>query len=152
MCQPTAIATIVLGLSATLMALPAQAQNLPPCAQIRAACEQAGFVQGAVRDGYGLQIDCIRPILQGVPQPPRATMPLPPVDPGIVAACRQRMASGPANVGRPNVASAGVPPCGPDQPPLPPRHAPNRPAEPDQAPQRQDQPGQQSPPQSEPQQ
>lgn len=149
--QPTALATIILGLSATPVALPAQAQSLPPCAEIRAACEQAGFVQGAVRDGYGLQIDCIRPILLGVPQPPRATMPLPPVDPRIVAACRQRMAGGTTSIGRPNVASAGVPPCGPDQPPLP-RRTPHQAAEPDQSPQPQDQSGPQSPAQPDPQQ
>jgi hypothetical protein len=83
--------TIAIGIAAT--SLPAHAQFSAPCAQIRAACEQAGFVQGAARDGYGLQIDCIRPIVQGIPQRPRANMPLPQIDPQLVAACRERNAN-----------------------------------------------------------
>jgi class 3 adenylate cyclase len=64
-----------------------------PCAQIRQACELAGFVQGAMRDGSGLQVDCIRPIMRGTPQPVWAPRPLPHVDPHIVEACRARNAS-----------------------------------------------------------
>jgi class 3 adenylate cyclase len=59
-----------------------------PCAQIRLACLQAGFVQGAARDGKGIQFDCIRPIMVGTPQPRRASMPLPAIDPQVVAACK----------------------------------------------------------------
>jgi hypothetical protein len=125
--------TIVIGLTS----LSAHAQPMPPCAQIRFACEQAGFVQGAVRDGYGLVIDCIRPIMQGVPQRPRAIRPLPPIDPQLVAACQERNpyfggAWGPTNayappprdfrppVGRPPLAgppSASNRISGPGQPP-----------------------------------
>src|SRR5579871_1462681 len=61
-----------------------------PCEQIVAACQSAGFVQGDVREGKGLQRDCVGPILQGSAQPPRATLPLPAIDPTIVAACKAR--------------------------------------------------------------
>lgn len=60
----------------------------PPCAQIREACLQAGFEQGGARRGTGLQVDCIRPILEGTAQPGKASRPLPQVDPRIVAACK----------------------------------------------------------------
>jgi adenylate cyclase len=63
-----------------------------PCVQIRQACEQAGFVQGAVRDGSGLQIDCILPIMRGRPQPHSANKSLPQIDPQIVEACRAKNA------------------------------------------------------------
>jgi class 3 adenylate cyclase len=61
-----------------------------PCRHIRIACEQAGFVFGALRDGSGLQVDCIRPIMRGTPQPRIASRPLPQIDPQIVEACRAR--------------------------------------------------------------
>jgi hypothetical protein len=64
-----------------------------PCVQIRMACEQAGFAYGGVREGSGLQVDCIRPIMRGIPRPPWARRPLPQVDPQIVEACRARNAS-----------------------------------------------------------
>jgi lipoprotein-anchoring transpeptidase ErfK/SrfK len=70
----------------------AVAQGQGPCQQIRAACEGAGFVQGAARDGIGLQIHCIMPIMQARPQPPNARRPLPKVDPQLVAACQGRNA------------------------------------------------------------
>jgi class 3 adenylate cyclase len=71
---------------------PAWREPKGPCIQIREACEQAGFVQGAVRDGSGLQIDCITPIMRGRPQPPTANKPLPQIDPQLVEACRARNA------------------------------------------------------------
>jgi lipoprotein-anchoring transpeptidase ErfK/SrfK len=58
------------------------------CAQIRAACEQAGFVQGAARQGVGLYAHCVAPIMQSSPQPVAARLPLPRVDPRQVADCR----------------------------------------------------------------
>jgi class 3 adenylate cyclase len=61
-----------------------------PCVQIRVACEQAGFAQGAVRTGNGIQLDCVRPIMQGTPQPRSASKPLPQIDPQIVEACKAR--------------------------------------------------------------
>jgi hypothetical protein len=59
-----------------------------PCAALRALCMQAGFVPQGARAGEGLVLDCIRPIMQGIPQPPRAAKPLPAVDPQLVEACR----------------------------------------------------------------
>jgi hypothetical protein len=59
-----------------------------PCAALRAVCMQAGFVPQGARAGEGLVVDCIRPIMQGIPQPPRAAKPLPAVDPQLVEACR----------------------------------------------------------------
>ena len=66
----------------------ADAQENAPCMQIKAACTQAGFRQGFAKDGSGLMIDCIRPIMQGVRQRPKATKPLPQVDAGLIAACK----------------------------------------------------------------
>ena len=59
-----------------------------PCAEIRAACEQAGFVQGGSQAGDRLFADCIVPILNGRPQPRRATKPLPEIDLQLVADCK----------------------------------------------------------------
>jgi hypothetical protein len=77
---------------ATLTVAPAAAQQQPPmprpCVAIRTVCLQAGFVMQGARNGDGLIVDCIRPIMQGIPQPPRATKPLPAVDPQLVEACR----------------------------------------------------------------
>ena len=64
------------------------ARDQGSCGQIAAACESAGFVRGAAREGAGLKVDCINPIMQGTPQPPRASKPLPQVDPQLVADCR----------------------------------------------------------------
>ena len=63
-----------------------------PCAQIAAACREAGFVPGAARAGNGLQVDCVQPIMQGSarlqPQPQPGTRALPTIDPKLVAACK----------------------------------------------------------------
>jgi hypothetical protein len=61
-----------------------------PCAQITAACLWAGFVPGGVRAGVGLRADCIEPILQGRRRLGPSGLPLPRIDPRIVAACRAR--------------------------------------------------------------
>jgi predicted Ser/Thr protein kinase len=61
-----------------------------PCEQIGTACEKAGFVHGNAQQGNGLSADCIVPILKGTPQRKRASIPLPQVDPQIVAACREK--------------------------------------------------------------
>ena len=77
---------------ATLAVAPAAAQQQQPmsrpCIAIRTVCQQAGFVMQGARNGDGLIVDCIRPIMMGIPQPPRATKPLPAVDPQLVEACR----------------------------------------------------------------
>jgi N-acetylglucosamine-6-sulfatase len=94
------------------------------CAQIRQACQAAGFVPGGARAGNGLQGDCLVPIVQGVPQPRRATRPLPAVDSQTVAACRAEnpgfgsSGAGRANAGAPTSAAASAAPVQPK--PLPP--------------------------------
>jgi hypothetical protein len=59
-----------------------------PCAQITAACKNAGFVQGGGGAGTGLQGDCVIPLMQGIAQPAAARIPLPQVDPHVVEACK----------------------------------------------------------------
>jgi hypothetical protein len=61
-----------------------------PCAQIRAACTQAGFVPNGAEMGVRIEVDCIQPIMAGTPQRRQATKPLPPLDPQVVAACKAR--------------------------------------------------------------
>ena len=82
------------------------AQEHAPCQQIKAACEQAGFQKGGARDGTGLQVDCIRPLMQGVPQRAKAARPLPTVDPAVVTACKEKN----AKFGEPKEAGAKQPP------------------------------------------
>jgi hypothetical protein len=75
-------------------AQPAPAQPAPnrvgPCAQITAACKQAGFVQNGAKTGVGIMVDCVRPIMVGTPQQVQGAKPLPQVDPQLVTACKQR--------------------------------------------------------------
>jgi hypothetical protein len=61
-----------------------------PCAQIRAACTQAGFVPNGANMGVGIVVDCIRSIIAGTPQRTRVTKPLPQVDPQVVVACKNQ--------------------------------------------------------------
>ncbi|HLH87841.1 MAG TPA: hypothetical protein VKX28_05230 [Xanthobacteraceae bacterium] len=106
-----------------------------PCAAIRQVCLQAGFVREGARVGDGLVVDCIRPIMLGMAQRPRATKPLPAVDPALVAACHaQNPNFGMANAQRRNTPAQapGQPPQaapgpGPDEPPQEPPAAPGQP-------------------------
>jgi hypothetical protein len=70
----------------------ASTQPVPwhPCAQIKTACTRAGFVLNGAKTGAGIMVDCIQPIIAGTPQRKRASMPLPQIDPQIVAACSER--------------------------------------------------------------
>ena len=61
-----------------------------PCARIRAACNQAGFVRNGANKGLGIMLDCIRPIMTEMPQRTQATKALPQIDPLVVAACKER--------------------------------------------------------------
>ncbi len=61
-----------------------------PCAQIAAACKQAGFVSNGAKTGVGIVVDCIRPIIAGTPQGAQGIKPLPQIDPQVVAACKQQ--------------------------------------------------------------
>jgi hypothetical protein len=76
----------------TQFAQSAPTQPVPwhPCAQITAACTQAGFVPNGTKRGFGIMSDCIRPIMLGTSQRVQATKALPQIDPQVVAACKER--------------------------------------------------------------
>jgi hypothetical protein len=80
------LGTFVVGLGAAVSVQAAPRQGA--CAEIRAACEQAGFVQGSARAGDGLFVDCIAPVMRGTPQPRRASKPLPQINLQLVADCK----------------------------------------------------------------
>jgi|WetSurMetagenome_2_1015567.scaffolds.fasta_scaffold18663_4 hypothetical protein len=61
-----------------------------PCKQIAQICKKAGFVSGEADKGYGLNRDCIHPIMQGKTAVPGAKKPLPTVDPKLVAQCKAK--------------------------------------------------------------
>ena len=84
--SPATLGALLIGLALPLVA---QAAPPPPCQQIAAACLNLGFIKGDARQGYGLYVDCIDPIMRGTQQPTRADRPLPVISPDVVAACRQ---------------------------------------------------------------
>jgi hypothetical protein len=84
---PKSFSTICLLVAASGVPVAGVAQAQPACAQIRAACQNAGFVQGAAVLGIGLQLDCMVPIVLGTPQRPWAGKPLPQVNPQVIAEC-----------------------------------------------------------------
>lgn len=61
-----------------------------PCKQIKQACEAAGFVKGQAKEGSGLWVDCIKPIMTGTAQPEKASKALPTVDAKLVADCKAK--------------------------------------------------------------
>jgi hypothetical protein len=81
------IGTICIVILAGATTAIAQAPRRGACGQIIAACQQAGFERGGAKAGNGIQVDCIRPIMQGAAQRRRAAKPLPQVAPEVVAAC-----------------------------------------------------------------
>jgi hypothetical protein len=81
------IGTICIVILAGATTAIAQAPRRGACGQIIAACQQAGFERGGAKAGNGIQVDCIRPIMQGAAQRRRAAKPLPQVAPELVAAC-----------------------------------------------------------------
>jgi arylsulfatase A-like enzyme len=84
------------------------------CAEIAAACEAAGFVRGDKGSGRGVQADCQRPLVTGAPQPRRASLPLPTVDPQLIEACR---ASNPKFAPASAADNSGTPPIDPEAAP-----------------------------------
>jgi hypothetical protein len=70
----------------------AATQTVPwhPCARITAACTRAGFAHYGAKMGFGMAVDCIRPIMFGTPQRKQATKALPQIDPQVVEACKKR--------------------------------------------------------------
>ncbi len=78
------------------------------------------------KSGNGLEVDCIRPIIEGTAPPSRTSRPLPGVDPRIVAACATQHAKrgsdhagtpGPNGQSRPADLPGGSPPPAPEAPP-----------------------------------
>jgi len=61
-----------------------------PCKEIKEACQKAGFVQGEAKEGYGLWVDCIDPIMRGISQPSKARKPLPAVGADLINACKAK--------------------------------------------------------------
>jgi hypothetical protein len=86
-----------------------------PCVDITAVCQDAGFVRGGAREGNGLMADCVAPIMRGTPQRPKASKPLPSIDPQLVAACQARN----PNFGQPKAARSQAAPPAPASPPPP---------------------------------
>jgi hypothetical protein len=86
------ILSLALGLTISAEAFAAESADTAqePCEQIVAACTAAGFVRGEAKNGYGLWVDCIDPIMRGAKQPSNADKPLPAVAPELIAACKQR--------------------------------------------------------------
>ena len=84
---------LVLAQPAQLRATQAAATQIVPwhpCARITAACTRAGFAHYGTKMGFGMEVDCIRPIMSGVPQRKESTKALPEIDPQVVAACKKR--------------------------------------------------------------
>ena len=79
---------LILGLAIILTSSFAHAHE-GPCKEIKEACEAAGFVKGGAKEGKGLWMDCIAPIMQGTTAK-KSVLPLPAVDPKIIAACKQK--------------------------------------------------------------
>ncbi len=82
------LCTFVAGFAVSLAAPAGQAPG--PCDQIKTACMSAGFVEGDYKQGYGLWVDCIDPIMQGKKQPAKADKPLPSISSAVIAACKQK--------------------------------------------------------------
>jgi len=82
----------LLGLALLLIAANcfAQTQKEGPCKQIEDACTKAGFVKGEAKEGYGLWVDCIDPIMRGTAQPSKAKKPLPAVNADLINACKAK--------------------------------------------------------------
>ena len=89
----TLIAGVVASVSAAPPSSGAPKTTAPkegPCEQITQACKSAGFVLGDVKEGNGLIVDCIRPIMNGAAQPTKAKLALPQVNSTTVAACKTK--------------------------------------------------------------
>ena len=89
------LVSILILLALPVQPTPAQAAatkpvSWHPCARIRAACNQAGFVRNGAKRGLGIMLDCIRPIMTETPQRTQAAKALPQIDPLVVAACKER--------------------------------------------------------------
>jgi len=84
----------ILALALVVLAAHGLAQTAPekegPCKEIKEACQRAGFVQGEAKEGYGLWVDCIDPLMRGTAQPAKAKKPLPAVGADLINACKAK--------------------------------------------------------------
>lgn len=64
-------------------------QAAGPCQQVVQACRGAGFIKGAWKQGKGLWVNCVNPIMQGT-QATGATLSLPSVSPGVISSCKAK--------------------------------------------------------------
>jgi hypothetical protein len=69
--MPLLVSLLVIPLLAqAAQSAPTQPVPWHPCAQIAAACTQAGFVRNGAKMGAGIMVDCIQPIIAGTPPRP----------------------------------------------------------------------------------
>jgi hypothetical protein len=61
-----------------------------PCREIREACEAAGFEKKQAKEGKGLYVDCIRPLMTGEAPREKATIALPAVSSELIASCKAK--------------------------------------------------------------
>ncbi len=80
----------ILSTAIGLMATPPLGAQSAPCQQIRAACKNAGFVQGGPI-GDRLVLDCFDPIVLGQYPKIRASRPLPKIDQQLAAVCKDSL-------------------------------------------------------------
>src|SRR5262249_46766418 len=98
--------TLIVGLGPAVSVQAAPRQRA--CAAIRAACEQAGFVQGGARTGDGLFVACIPPIIPQTPPPPPAGRHHPKIALQLLVQCKAQ---------NPNLGQRNAPPSQAAQPP-----------------------------------
>jgi hypothetical protein len=86
------IRVAILGILVAALGTPSGADAAPAsaCAEIRSACEAAGFVRGGATTGNALRRDCIAPIMNGTPPSRGTSKPLPHVAASLVAECKSQ--------------------------------------------------------------
>jgi hypothetical protein len=111
------IVIVVGGANSLIVAAPLLAQS-PSCQRIRAACKDAGFVQGGPI-GNRLVRDCFDPIVYGTRQPDTVSRALPGISPQLAAVCRLALTGGQSPSEAPTSAPdavAATPPAAGSQP------------------------------------
>ena len=81
---------LILGLAITsTSALADEGAKDGPCKQVVEACQSAGFTKGKAKEGTGLWVDCVKPIMTGTPNP-KAKNPLPQISAETITACKAK--------------------------------------------------------------
>jgi hypothetical protein len=88
-CRGLGLILFICAGNSLILAAPSLAQS-PPCQRIRAACKDAGFVQGGPV-GIRLVKDCFDPIVYGTRPSDRAFKSLPNIAPQIAATCQSNL-------------------------------------------------------------